>query len=96
MKAVVDILTAENRAAMAKFLTAVTGPARAALLDEGSGTSSSSHTVCLVSALSAENLSLIQKQQREEDFVQAFYSHQKVSDLADIITEFGQEPCTFT
>ena len=84
------MLTAEHRTAMAKFLTTITIPARLALLDEGSGTSSPSHTACLVSALSAENVSLIQKQQREEDFGRAFYAHQKISFVADMINEFGQ------
>jgi hypothetical protein len=90
MAAVVDTLTSDHSIGMINFLTAVKEPARAALLDEGSGTSSSSHTACLVSALGADNLSLIQQQQKEEAFVRAYYPHMKISNLADIINESGQ------
>ena len=75
---------------MTKFLTQISGPARLALLDAGTGTSSSAHNACLVSALTAENVNLVQMQQREEEFLQAFYSHQQLSSVADVLSEFAQ------
>ena len=90
METVVDVLTTEHRTAMTKFLTQISGPARLALLDAGTGTSSSAHNACLVSALTAENVSLVQTQREEEEFLQAYYSHRQLSSLADVLSEFAQ------
>jgi hypothetical protein len=90
MNAVVVTLTAEHRTGMTTFLTAVEEPARAALLDQGSGTSSSPYSVCLVSALNADNLGLMQQQQNEENYTRAYYPHLKISNIADIINEANQ------
>ena len=90
METVVSVLTTEHRTAMTKFLTQISEPARLALLDAGAGTSSSAHNACLVSALTAENVSLVQTQRDEEEFLQAYYSHRQLSSLADVLSEFAQ------